>query len=140
VIREKGLRKYTPNTITEPETLKEHLKSIRRLGYATSDQEIYTGVKALAAPIFDYSGRVVASICVAGPRERFTQEKFTLLLDYVKRAAHSITAKLGGKEDKLIVKDLRPEPAHLPGQNWPRPGEVAFHHSANEDIGDRKGE
>ncbi len=52
-----------------------------------SDQEIYPGVKAVAAPIFDFGGKVMASICVAGPRERLTQEKVTSLINYVLKAS-----------------------------------------------------
>jgi DNA-binding IclR family transcriptional regulator len=96
IIAEKGLKQYTPNTLTDPESLKAHLADIRRIGYATSDQEMYPGVKAVAAPIFDYNGRAIASVCVAGPRERFSEEKVTWLSEHVIRAARNITGNLGG--------------------------------------------
>jgi DNA-binding IclR family transcriptional regulator len=62
IIKEKGLRKFTANTITHPDILRRELDEIRKRGYAISDQEIYQGVKAVAAPIFNSRGKITASI------------------------------------------------------------------------------
>ena len=101
VIQEKGLKKITPNTITDPAVLNKELDEIRRRGFAISDQEIYQGVKAVATPIFDFEGKVVASICVAGPRERMTAKKISLLIPALREAAQKITKELGGGAKKL---------------------------------------
>ncbi|MCX5907326.1 MAG: IclR family transcriptional regulator [Deltaproteobacteria bacterium] len=95
VIREKGLKKVTANTITDPAVLNRDLEEIRKRGYAQSDQEIYPGVKAVAAPIFDFQGKVIASVGVAGPRERLPRKKVTLLIPHIKEAARNISIRLG---------------------------------------------
>jgi len=99
VIREKGLPPKGPGTITDPDVLRANLKQIRRQGYAISDQEIYSGVKAVAAPIFGTDGKVAASVCIAGPKERFDEQEIGSLVDLIKAAARAITAKLGGHAD-----------------------------------------
>jgi len=47
VIQDKGLHRRTENTITDPETLKEHLKSAQKQGYAIDNQENENRLKAL---------------------------------------------------------------------------------------------
>jgi DNA-binding IclR family transcriptional regulator len=105
IIQEKGLKKLTANTITDPAVLRKELDEIRRRGIAQSDQEIYEGVKAVAAPIFDFRGKVVASVCVAGPRDRLTAKKVSLLIPSIKKAARSISVQLGGKTERNEKKE-----------------------------------
>ena len=83
IIKQKGLPQVTPKTITNPTILKHRLREIKKQGYAISEGEIYMGVKAVAAPVFDHRGKVIASICVAGPIERLTQEKTKVLTTHV---------------------------------------------------------
>ena len=70
LIREKGLSPRTANTITDPRLLKEHLKVVRRQGYAIDEEENEQGIRCLGAPIFDGRGRPVAAISVSGPASR----------------------------------------------------------------------
>jgi IclR family acetate operon transcriptional repressor len=97
IIQEKGLKKFTAYTIIDPLLLKRNLQKIRKVGYATSDQEFTLGVRAIAAPIFDFNNRIIASICVVGPRERLTIRKMSFLVDNVLEAAREITKRLGGE-------------------------------------------
>jgi len=95
IIAQTGLKKFGPSTITDPAVLREKLDRIRRQGYAVSHEEIYAGVAALAVPVFDAADRVVASICVAGPKERFSDEKIKALVGPLMDAARSISTRLG---------------------------------------------
>jgi DNA-binding IclR family transcriptional regulator len=96
IIKEKGLARFTPKTITDPVLLRQRLREIKKLGYAISEGEIYTGVKAVAAPIFDHRQRVIGSICVAGPIERLIQEKTKALVVHILDAAKGISKVLQG--------------------------------------------
>jgi IclR family transcriptional regulator, KDG regulon repressor len=95
IIREKGLKRLTASTITDPTILQKELGQICRRGYAVSDQEIYQGVKAIAAPIFDFQGKIAASVGVAGPRERMTAKRASFLIPCIKEAANEISIRLG---------------------------------------------
>ncbi|WP_126429758.1 IclR family transcriptional regulator [Brevibacillus marinus] len=53
----------------------EQLEQIRKLGYATSVEEREAGAAAVAAPIFNRDGRLVAALAVSGPSNRLTMEK-----------------------------------------------------------------
>lgn len=54
----------TDRTITDVDALRAELELIRRQGYALSEGEHRPNVRSVAAPVFDYEGDVVASICV----------------------------------------------------------------------------
>jgi DNA-binding IclR family transcriptional regulator len=68
-----GLKRYTENTIVEPDKLRAELASIRARGYAIDDEEIEIGLRCVAAPIRDHSGQVVAAISVAAPVQRMSK-------------------------------------------------------------------
>lgn len=59
-------REYTPTSVTDPEQLRAILMEVRRRNYATIDQEYDFGLRALAVPIRDKLGNVVAAMNVAG--------------------------------------------------------------------------
>jgi len=97
-INAKGLPKRTENTITSPSKFKEHLKMVRRLGYAVDDQENEHGIRCVAAPILDRRGRAVAAISVSGPAFRVTMKLIeSKLKDEVISTAREISIKMGYK-------------------------------------------
>jgi IclR family acetate operon transcriptional repressor len=57
-----GLERYTPNTLTDPERLRQSLASIRLTRIAISRRELEPAVSAVAAPVFGLGGMVVAAL------------------------------------------------------------------------------
>ncbi len=90
-----GLKRYTENTITEPEKLRAELASIRARGYAIDDEEIEVGLRCVAAPIRDHSGHVVAAISVAAPVQRMSKKQVQASIPSVVAAAENISRRLG---------------------------------------------
>ncbi len=68
---ERPLERFTARTITDPDTLRERLRAIRRDGYAWVCEEFDEGINSVAAPIADTSGEVVAAVHLHGPSYRF---------------------------------------------------------------------
>jgi len=95
-IHRNGLKKYTPNTVTNPETLKRQLQTIRRTGFAESNQEFVLGVRALGAPIKNGIGVVCASLGLVGPDTRLTMGKARKLKSLMIEVAGRISAALAG--------------------------------------------
>ena len=60
------LEPCTPNSITEPESLKKELANVREMGYSTNDEELESGLRAVAAPVWNHNQQVVAAINVSG--------------------------------------------------------------------------
>ncbi len=89
-----SLEKMTANTITSRKNLLKELETIRARGYATSFGERFNEVIGLAAPIFNATGKVVAALNVAGPKNRFTEAhvgKFApRIIELANRVSHAL--------------------------------------------------
>ncbi|MET9828469.1 IclR family transcriptional regulator C-terminal domain-containing protein [Streptomyces sp. NPDC006385] len=59
------LRPLTPRTTTDPTTLRDVLEDVRVRGYALVDEELEEGLRSVAVPVRDRTGRVVAAVNVA---------------------------------------------------------------------------
>lgn len=86
---------YTIRTITSKPTFLEHLEKIRAQGYSMDDEEIYTGVRCVAAPILNENGEAFASVGVSGPATRIHLANLEFYIDLVKEAAYKISGQIG---------------------------------------------
>ncbi|PLR83259.1 IclR family transcriptional regulator [Bacillus canaveralius] len=91
----KGLQSFTKNTITDPQKLRTHLKNIKENGFAYSIEEFLEGVNSIAAPVYDYKGRVIAAISVVGPKQRIQQHKVQGIAKKVVSAGREISTRMG---------------------------------------------
>lgn len=90
------IKEYTPNTITDMEQLLKQLETITVQGYALEDEELDPGVRGVAAPIRDYTKRVVGAISISGPVTRFSDTRIqNELIPMVKQAAEEISMRIG---------------------------------------------
>ena len=71
------------------------LETIRRQGYAISYAERETGVSAVAAPIFNQYGQIVASLSISGPSFRYEQENMEKFIHLIKSVTRNISRSLG---------------------------------------------
>ena len=61
-----ALLKITPATKVDIDVLMEEIAQVRRQGWCLVQEELEQGLIALAAPVFDRAGKVVAAINVSG--------------------------------------------------------------------------
>jgi len=94
-IENKGLNKYTENTITNISDLNSELKKIRNLGYALDNKEHEEEIVCVAAPIFEREGRVVGALSIAAPAHRRSIEQMSELGSMVSSYANKVSTKLG---------------------------------------------
>ncbi|MFZ0921140.1 MAG: IclR family transcriptional regulator C-terminal domain-containing protein [Candidatus Dormiibacterota bacterium] len=64
------LRRLTARTVTDVAALRAELLLVREQGWAFVDEELEEGLRAIAAPINDQSGRVIAAVNVSSPVSR----------------------------------------------------------------------
>ncbi len=100
LVRQHGLRAYTARTITTLAELKRELARVREQGYSVDNEEFEEGLRCIGAPIRDYSGRVVASISIAGPAFRLTEEKVPVLAHSVVEVARELSEELGYRPER----------------------------------------
>lgn len=89
------LAPLTPKTITDPAQLAQELAKIRTQGYAVAREELEIGFVALAAPIYDHTGAVVAAISIGGPQLTLTEERLPSLIAALQVTARAISRQLG---------------------------------------------
>lgn len=89
------LQRFTPHTITDPSHLRKELARIRTRGYAVSMQEVVIGAGGVAAPLFDGTGHVIASLGLSGLVHRLTAVKIEGIVPEVLHHAEKISAELG---------------------------------------------
>ena len=89
------LHARTPRTITDRELLRDDLKRVRARGWSLDDEEIFPGLRCVAAPIFNFDGRVIAGISVAGPVSRMPKDSLPKFTTRVTTAAAEISRRLG---------------------------------------------
>jgi IclR family pca regulon transcriptional regulator len=69
------LTALTDRTVTDPNKLRDLIDEARRNGYAAVSDELAYGVIALAVPVFDHHGRVVAALNSSSHSGRMTRTK-----------------------------------------------------------------
>jgi IclR family pca regulon transcriptional regulator len=88
----------TPRTVADIDALRQRLQEVRDHGYALVDQELEVGVRSIAAPVRDASGRTVAAINVSTHASRTTkhelQQRFApALLETAADIEHALASR-----------------------------------------------
>jgi IclR family transcriptional regulator, KDG regulon repressor len=94
IIQTAGLPRFTPNTITDEEELFQALTKIRKQGYAYDLEEILPELCCVGAPIYNYTGQVIAAISMSIPAYRFRRSQIEYR-DAIVRTAKIISERLG---------------------------------------------
>lgn len=89
------LTKYTNHTITDPDKLMRQLKEIKQKEFCMSVNEYMDGVISFAAPIRNYTGKVIAAVSLIGPVSRIHGSVVTTYGNKVIRAAKEISRNMG---------------------------------------------
>jgi IclR family transcriptional regulator, KDG regulon repressor len=77
------------------ESFEKELIGIRKQGYAVSIGERVTYAAAVAVPILNHRGEILAALTISGPSVRFTEERIALWLPSAQHAAHVISEQMG---------------------------------------------
>ena len=87
---------HTATTITTRKALKEELEKVAKQGYAIDNEELDLGVHCVAAPIRDYTRRIVGSISISGPNMRLGEERIVKeMVPLVLSASEELSSRLG---------------------------------------------
>lgn len=74
--------------------LEPELERVRQHGYAEDDEEFQIGLRCVAAPFFDGTGRPIGGVSVSGPTARFTAARAQAVAPVLIEATHAITRAL----------------------------------------------
>ena len=97
-VLDKGLKSYTPNTIVDPEEFYTHLRGIKLRGFAIDNSENEDGIRCLAVPIKDHTGKTVAAISISGWTLTMVPERDDEFAEVAQRTAQQISERLGREQ------------------------------------------
>lgn len=97
IIGPKPLHQRTPHTIVEPGLLLNAIDESRASGFAISDEELELGMRALAVPVRDIDGTIVAAVSVSAYSARVSRKIFlTEFLDVIRDCAARLEERCFG--------------------------------------------
>jgi len=86
---------FTRKTITSAKELKKALETVRKERVAIDNKEFDEGIRCIAAPISDNSGKVVACMSVSGPSSRLIRERLGAIKKSLTAVTTTISRRLG---------------------------------------------
>jgi DNA-binding IclR family transcriptional regulator len=92
---QKKLERVTPRTRTSLRELLAELAVIRREGIAYDNEEYMTGLCCMAAPIRDFSSRIVAATSLSMFKHKMTTARREFFKQTLMRASAELSEKLG---------------------------------------------
>ena len=88
----------TPNSITDPASLRRQLDAISAGGIALAREEMFEGVVTMALAVRDATGSPVASLSIGMPSMRFVPTRQRLVEQVLRDAAGEVSLALGWRE------------------------------------------
>jgi IclR family KDG regulon transcriptional repressor len=88
------LARFTAKTICSLSALKAHLADVRVKGFAVNDEEMVLGVRAVAAPVVDAFGSVIACASVRGTTEQIPSHLIRQLGREMILVAHEMSQRM----------------------------------------------
>jgi len=89
------LPRCTPTTVTDRERFLGELGEVRRQGYAVNWAELEDDLVAVAAPVRDHRGEIVAAVSISAPITRVPRESLPGVGGHVIEAARTLSHDLG---------------------------------------------
>jgi DNA-binding IclR family transcriptional regulator len=102
LIEQRGLKKYTDFSVTDPGEIGKYLAMVRKVGYGQSIKQFDLRQSAVAAPVFDEHARPILAICVLGFSADLDAAAIEKLGPTVRAAADSVTMRIGGAIPKAL--------------------------------------
>lgn len=87
--------KKTNKTLTSAEAVMKDIRRGRIIGWTMDDEEHDLGIRCFAAPVYDYTGRIVAAISTSGPSHIYTKDRDNEIGEYIVNVAYQISRRLG---------------------------------------------
>ena len=99
IMREKGFKRFTENTVQDFDQLMAKVQQIRKRGYSVSWEDVTIGVASYGAPVRDASRKVIGAISIGGLISAFEGETKDYFIKLVKETSRNISQELGFVEN-----------------------------------------
>jgi DNA-binding IclR family transcriptional regulator len=101
LVRQLELKRLTPNTVGSLQELRTELYRVEKNGYACDLEEHELHIRCIAAPIWDHTGGIHASLSITAPMVRMPVSRLRQLAPLIQHAGLRISRELGYQAGKL---------------------------------------
>ncbi len=91
----RGMEKKTKRSIVDPAKFLREAARVRKYGFAVDDEENAAGVRCIAAPIFDDSGTVVATLGTSSIIMHIDEAHMPKIVELIRKAAEKVSIGMG---------------------------------------------
>ncbi|MEZ5424912.1 MAG: IclR family transcriptional regulator [Pyrinomonadaceae bacterium] len=95
ILKLRGMEKKSPKTITNPARFLKEIKKVRDFGFAIDNEENSTGVRCVAAPIFDAEGRTVAALGTSSTITEINEAALPRIVEMICHSAGKVSQYMG---------------------------------------------
>ncbi|SDS67338.1 IclR family transcriptional regulator [Actinoplanes derwentensis] len=95
VLAKEPLAGMTPQSITDPDRLREHVERVRAEGIATDVGESDVAMRCVAAAVRDHSGAIVAAMSLSAPIIRWTPRALREWTELLREGASTLSIRMG---------------------------------------------
>ncbi|PYX17267.1 MAG: hypothetical protein DMG84_04305 [Acidobacteria bacterium] len=118
-------RRLTENSIGNLQELQTHLQKVRKNGYACDLEENEPHIRCIAAPIWDHTGAVNASVSITGPAVRMSVTRLRQLAPLIQAVSKRISKEMGYQasssgNDHVFPPKHRPRGTQSSATSMPR--------------------
>src|SRR5438876_5160798 len=118
-------RRLTENSIGNLQELQTHLQKVRKNGYACDLEENEPHIRCIAAPIWDHTGAVNASVSITGPAVRMSVTRLRQLAPLIQAVSKRISKEMGYQasssgNDHVFPPKHRPRGTRSSATSMPR--------------------
>ncbi len=92
---QKGVRRYTLNTIIDEDEYLAEIEKVRLQGYAVDFEEWSNGTNCIAAPLYNVADEIMGGISISGPTSTYSREKIMEYVPILFEYANRISARMG---------------------------------------------
>ena len=90
ILFNKGLERYTSKTITSQSEMLVEFEKIAKQGYSVDNGEYIEGICAVACPVYDYSGKIIAAVSIVYAASSMNQATIESLVPHLKETTQNI--------------------------------------------------
>lgn len=94
------MKRLTENTVGNLQELQTQLQRVRKNGYACDLEEHEAHIRCIAAPVWDHTGSVNASLSVTGPAVRMSHARLRQIAPLILEISRKISEELGYQPSK----------------------------------------
>jgi DNA-binding IclR family transcriptional regulator len=100
-------KRLTDKTVVDPKQVLALVQKARVAGYSTLSEQMEDDVGAVALPVQDHNGAVLACILISGPIHRWNQKTTAVHLQRMKTIVEDVSRRLGWRDDVQVAAQPR---------------------------------